>query len=296
MRINFDFLQSPSLLLVFHALKFIYWMIDNEENLPLIDHVMQPVLRSPENYERGGIFHRIFTVITEKIDISDFQKLFLRFFQKFLKLQFSFLAGFFQNILEQKTAKGFRQLSYVWSCTAAFKSADCRNLLQMTVYEMLQYKELRDPVIRNYLKRWLYLTQENFSIILNTVLKEIMRKTNWVIVNKQIFYNYPFDCAALAQNLDHLKTLLDYGSNFFVNFIKCFDIAEEFDYFLEEVNDFMKVFYIEESKKYLSLILRVLMRYVIGELNEQVTNDAKEVAAHKARILDLKVDICSYIA
>ena len=295
LKLNFKYLKSESELLSFQSLKNLHMLLEMDPKHPLIDSYNRFIYTTQKHFEVNELCWQIISKIVGVLDISDFRKLALSFLFKFIKFSISFISSYLISLLQEKKAEGFRQVSVLWMTTSSLTNNDCKLILQDTVHPMLAFVDIEDPIIRNHFKNWLLDSQENFSVILNTVFKELMKYTNWVIKGGKGCYNYPFDCDQFLLSLKNLRTLLVYGSTGYVNYIKTQNISDEFEFFVEELNMMAESSFRDNSKTYLMLLVRSLVRYLSGEYNESLSDSAVDTKDHLSKILRVKEQIAVFL-
>jgi len=274
----------------YSALKFLFSLFDFESKYPTISSYNQIIYGQKRNYEAGGACWIIMAKIVDLVEIYDFKKLALAFLFKFFRFNLGFVSRYLLNLLKQRNAEGFKSVSLLWHATSHYTNSDCRLVLQDTVFEMLTFVEIKDPLIKNYFKNWLTQSQDNFIIILDAVLKDIIKYTNWNFnEKKEIVYKVPYDCEKFLMSLSNLSTIFNYSTTNFVHYIQTFTITPEFEFYDNEMNILLaQYFNVSEQKKYLYFIIKIFLRYLIGQLDTNISADAKEFDRHCEQVLVVK--------
>lgn len=82
---------------------------------------------------------------------------------------------------------------------------------------MLQFANFKDVAIKNHFKNWIISSNENFIIILNTVLKDIIKFTNWNFdKHLKVVYRVPFNCERMIESLGKLEIIYNVSPTTFI--------------------------------------------------------------------------------
>lgn len=259
--------HSRSESLLYRVMEFLYSMIDWEKSslFTLSVRYNNLLYRDSANYAQSGIFWEVLVRLFDLMEISAYKKTALNYFMSFVMENCEFVIGFIRHKLANSTARDFRQIASLWKNTFQQNSSTVRKLLGETVFDMLNYADAEDPLVRNYFKNWLQYSQKNFYLILNRLLKKLYKQTNMKLQNGRIVYNFLFRTAKFSELLRLLRSVFSNGGNLFLNFIRKTHISEEFDVFNVEMNAILRGFFHDQSKKYYSFMLKMLLCYLLSE-------------------------------
>jgi hypothetical protein len=214
------------------------------------------------------------------MEVSAYKKVALNYFMSFVMENCEFVIGFIRKKLANSTARDFRQIASLWKNTSQQNSSTVRKLLGETVFDMLNYADGEDPLVRNYFKNWLQHSQKDFYLILNKLIKKLYQQTHMKLQNGEIVYNFLFNTAKFNGLLRLLKSVFSNGGNSFLNFIRKTSISDEFEVFDAEMNTILENYFQLDCKKYYSFILKMLLCYLLSEpsqdLNSQFLIETEE--------------------
>lgn len=253
--------------LLFRVLEFLYSTLDWEKSsaFTLSVRYNNMLYRDPANYAQKGIFWEVLVRLFDLMEISAYKKTALNYFMSFVMENCEFVIGFIRHKLANSTARDFRQIASLWKNTFQQNSSTVRKLLGETVFDMLDYADAEDPLVRNYFKNWLQYSQKNFYLILNRLLKKLYKQTNMKLQAGRVVYNFLFQTAKFSGLLRLLQSVFTNGGNLFLSFIRKTDISEEFQVFNVEMNALLRNFFQDQSKKYYSFMLKMLLCYLLAE-------------------------------
>lgn len=291
--LNIDVMDNNYEMLSYQALKVLYSMFELESQNKVIFAYNRFIYGNKTHYFEGKICWSIMEKVVDIVEISDFKNLALNFFFKFIKLNLSFVSRFLLNLLAKKSPAEFKKVAILWKSTSRFYNSDCRLILQDTVFEMLSYVDINDPLIRNYFKNWLMESKDNFSIIIDSVVKDINKYTNWKIEDDSVLYVVPFDCDLLLKSLKNLNIIFNNSTAHFIHYIINTQINPEFDFYNEELNIVLKKHFNMPHNTYLFLIIKICARYLIGHLcNDSIKEDKTN---HIENIIEVKSSISIFL-
>jgi hypothetical protein len=270
---QFKFLQSKDEKLSFSALNFIFSLFDSEKKSNTLQRYNNFIYRTKAHYESGNFCWIILSRIVEMIEIYDFKKLALKFFFKLISFNLNFISKFLLSLLATRKSEDFNKVSLIWNCTSSNKTSDISLVLQETVFEMLKFIDNQDLMTGHYFKSWINHSNDNLAIILQTILKSLIKYTSWQSNDDNVIYKIPFDCNKFIQSLNCLVTVYDHSTFNFLNFITITKIPIEFEFFDEEMTLVLKGFFACEEKNYFSFIMKILLRYTIGSLDSNASAD-----------------------
>ena len=291
--LNIKVIHNTYEMLNYHALKVMYSMFEQENKNKVIYSYNRFIYGNKAHYFEGKICWSIMERVVDIIEISDFKNLALNFFFKFVKLNLSFVSRFLLHLLSKKNSTEFKKVAILWKSTSRFYNSDCRLILQDTVFEMLSYVDIDDPLIRNYFKNWLMESKDNFSIIIDSVVKDINKYTNWKIEDDNVLYVVSFDCGMLLKSLKNLNIIFNNSTAHFIHYIINTEINPEFDFYNEELNIVLKKHFDMPQNTYLILIVKICLRYLIGRLCPESLKEDK--TNHSERIIEVKSSISIFL-
>lgn len=294
-QLNFKYTRFESEILCFQSLKFLYWMLLNESRNELVESYNAFFYRTPAHFVPDGLCWRLLATVVDVMEVSDFRQLALSFFQRLLALSRPFVEAFLVGLLRNANLDGFRKLSVIWSSTSRLNTPDVRAVLQATVHHMFEFFELEDPLIINYFKNWLFDSQDNFYIIIDVIIQDLLGLTTWTTRDKTLFYETPFSCANFLVTLKYLRTLLHHGSAIFVNYISHQNASEAFTPQIDQLAATFDGLFRDNNRLYINLIVQVLLRLVKGELALAARNDQPATVEHLAQINHAKERICRFL-
>ena len=264
--------QSQVEPLVFKVLEFLYSMLDWEKSSTFMLSVRynNMLYKDKRNYSSEGIFFIILTKLFNLMEVSAYNKVALDYFMSFVMENCEFVIKFIKKKLANCTARDFRQIASLWKNTSQMNSSTVRKLLGETVFDMLNYANREDPLVRNYFKNWLQYSQKNFYLIVNKLLKKLYLHTNMKLQRGVIVYNYLYRSESFNHQLRLLKAVFTNGGNSFINFIRKTKISEEFEVYDTNMNSILENFYKNPSKKYYSFILKLLLCYLLSKPNRDL--------------------------
>lgn len=264
--------QSQVEPLVFKVLEFLYSMLDWEKSSTFMLSVRynNMLYKDKRNYKNEGIFSIILTKLFNLMEVSAYNKIALDYFMSFVMENCEFVIRFIKKKLANCTARDFRQIASLWKNTSQMNSSTVRKLLGETVFDMLNYANREDPLVRNYFKNWLQYSQKNFYLIVNKLLKKLYLHTNMKLQNGVIVYNYLYRTESFNQQLRLLKAVFTNGGNSFINFIRKTKISEEFEVYDTNMNSILENYYANSSQNYYSFILKLLLCYLLSKPNKDL--------------------------
>lgn len=264
--------QSDVEPLVFKVMEFLYFLLDWEKSSTFTLSVRYNNLlyKDRRNFAEEGIFPVILKRLFDLMEVSAYKKVGLNYFMSFVLENCDFVIQFIRKKLAQSTARDFRQIASLWKNTSQLNSTTIRKLLSETVFDMLNYADREDPLVRNYFKNWLQFSQKNFYLIVNKLLKKLYLHTNMKVVRGRIVYNYLYRTEQFQSLLRLLKSVLTNGGNSFINFIRKTQISSEFEVYDTEMNTILNGFYGNASKKYYAFIVKLLLCYLLSHPNQDL--------------------------
>jgi hypothetical protein len=264
--------QSKVEPLVFKVMEFLYSMLDWDKSSTFTLSVRYNNLlyKDKRNYESSGIFSIILKRLFSLMEVSAYKKISLNYFMSFVLENCDFVIKFIRNKLANSTARDFRQISSLWKNTSHLNSATVRKLLGETVFDMLNYADREDPLVRNYFKTWLQSSEKSFYLIVNKLLKKLYLHTNMKLQGGVIVYNFLYRTDKFHSLLRLLKSVLTNGGNSFINFIRKSRISSEFEVYDTEMNTILENFYDNRSRKYYSFIIKLLLCYLLSKPNKDL--------------------------
>ena len=260
--------------LIFRVLEFFYSMLDWEKcsTFTLSVRYNNLLYKDRNNYSTQGIFWVILVRLFDLMEVSAYKKVALNYFMSFVMENCEFVINFIRNKLANSTARDFRQIASLWKNTSQQNSSTIRKLLGETVFDMLNYADGEDPLVRNYFKNWLQYSQKDFYLILNKLLKKLYQQTHMNLQNGDIVYNYLFSTAKFNGLLRLLKSVFTNGGNSFINFIRKTNISDEFGVFDIEMNTLLENFYQLDCKKYYSFMIKMLLCYLLSDPSKDLNS------------------------
>lgn len=291
---QFTFLQSKSEIVSYSALQFLYSMFEFERKSPIVASYNQFIYKTKVHYEPGNVCMQLMNRVVEMIEIYDFKRMALRFLYKLITYNFIFVSTYLLNILAGKRAEDFNKVAMIWNATSANVTSDVRLVLQETVFEMLSFIEIQDLMIGHYFKSWLNQNTDNLSIVLQTVLKSLIKFSSWSFSDKAVVYKVPFECDAFMRVLKHLETIYEQATFNFLNYIYKTKIPVEFEFYDEEMSIVLKNHFVSEENSFFGLILKIFLRYVVGSL-DAAQEDQRAVSQHNAGIDRVKEAIVLFL-
>ena len=295
LKTQFTLIESKHDNVAYAAMRFLLSLFDYENANPLIATYNSFIYNRKEHYEEDALCWKIMFKISDLIEINDFKRISLAFLFKFLNFNLHFVTKFLLHLLKDRSPEGFKKVSYVWLATSGFSNSDIRLVLNDTVFQMLTFVEINDPLIKNHFKNWLTQSKDNFIIILDAVLKELIRCTNWRQDNGSVVYAVPFSCDGFHLGLKHLKTILNYSVSNFMHYVEKYSITPEFEFYLEEIVILLPNVYKNPPKTYLFFIVQMFLRYLVGELALHPDMDKAVVEEHLEKIPLVKEEIIMFL-
>ena len=292
---QFKFLQSKNETLSYSALNFLFSMFEYEKKSTIIVHYNSFIFKTKLHYEKGNICWLILSKVVDMVEIYDFKKLALKFFFKLVGFHISFTSNFLLSILATKKPENFNKIALIWNSTSSNRTSDCRLVLQETVFEMLKFIEMKDLMISHYFKSWINQSNDNLTIILQTVLKSLIKYTSWNFNEITVSYKIPFDCSKFIQSLAYLVTVYDNSTFNFLNYIIKTKIPVEFEFYDEEMTLVLKSFFTSDETTFFIFILKLLLRYILGTLNANNDENTEAVYAHLDNVHAVKEAIVIFM-
>lgn len=274
--ILFKFLAISNDRVTYHVLKFIYDLFEIEKDYRMIKKYQIYLYHKKKHFEENQLCFLIFQKIIDIIEISDFKELCLHYYLKFVRINFKFVSKRILQILEKKNSQNFVKIALLWNYTSHYTNSDCMLVLQDSVFLMLDHAKSFNPILLNHFKNWLINSYSSFRIILDSIIKRILKFTNWVKKEKKVYYNYPFDCDRFLESLEYIEILIKNCRQIFIQFLPNKEVSSEFDFFNKEINLVLgNMFVLKKKNKYayLIFIIKILLRYFIGELNPEVIDE-----------------------
>jgi hypothetical protein len=204
------------------------------------------------------------------MEVNAYKNIALNYFLNFVIENCSFVIEFVKDKLRSDRARDFRQIAGLWKHPNIMKSSMFRKLLEESVFDMLHYSDIEDPLVRNYFRNWLQFSEKNFIIIVNKILKKLYLHSNMKLINKELVYNVMFNTQTFDKLLRLLQAVFSYGGNSFLNFVKKTEILEEFEVYDTEMNSLLSNYYVYNSKKYFSFIVKLMLCYLLAKPNNQI--------------------------
>ena len=294
--ILFKFLDISNDRVTYHVLKFIYDLFEIEKDYRMIKKYQIYLYYKKKHFESGQLCSIIFQKIIDIIEISDFKDLCLHYYLKFVRINFKFVSQRILELLETKNSQNFVKIALLWNYTSHYTNSDCMLVLQDSVFLMLDHAKSHNPILLNHFKNWLIKSYSSFRIILDSIIKRILKFTNWVKKGKQILYNYPFDCNKFLESLEYIEIVIKNCKQIFIQFLPHKEVSSEFDFFIKEIDLVLgKMFVIKKKNRYayFIFIIKILLRYFIGELNQDIKIDNK--ADHLEEIFLVKEKIAKIL-
>ena len=258
--------------LVFYSLEFLYTMLDWEEVLThsLAVRYNNFLYKEKMHFQEKGVFTKLLKRIFDLMEVNAYKKIAINYFLSFVLENCEFVVKFVKKKLRSETARDFRQIASLWKHTSHIKSSKVRLCLQETVFDMLNYSDKEDPLIRNYFRNWLQFSENNFILIVDNLLKKLYQHTNMQLQNGQIVYNFLYNTRTFDRLLKLLKSVFVYGGNLFIQFIRKFSISSEFETFNIEIDTILGSLFQNYSKKYYVFILKMLLMYLLADPNKDL--------------------------
>ena len=262
--------------LIFNVLDFLYSMLnwDSVSNYSLTVTYNTILYKDPRNFAEQGLFTVILSKLFDLMEVNAYKKLANDYFISFVLENCDFVIQFIRKKLKSGTARDFRQIARLWKHPTILKSSTVRKLLGETVFDMLEYAHKEDPLIRNYFKNWLQYSEKNFVLIVNKLLIKLYQHSNMKLQNGNIVYNVMFNTRTFDKLLKLLQAVFNHGGNSFINFIRKMNISNEFEVFDTEMNTILSGLYSNESKRYYSFILKLLLTYLLAKPNVQLIQNS----------------------
>lgn len=292
---QFRFLQSKKEILSYSALNFLYSLLDYEKKWVLIANYNQFIYKTKRHFEKDGICWVVMTKIVDMIEIYDFKKLALKFLAKMTIFNFGFTCQFFLIILNNRRAEDFNKIALIWNATSASQVGDSRLVLQETVFEMLSFIEIKDLMITHYFKSWLNQSNDNLTIVLQTVLKGLIKYTSWNFSENDVVYKVPFDCDKFIQSLNCLIIVYENSTYNFLNYIIKTKIPIEFEFYDEEMTIILKNYFQSDETVFLVFILKIFLRYIVGFLDRKIGHDKIAEKVHIENVHRVKEAIVIFL-
>ena len=292
---QFKFLHSKKELLSYSALNFLFSMFEFEKKSPLILSYNAFLFKTKTHYLNGGVCWLIMGKIVDMIEIYDFKKLALRFLYKIITFNFVFASNFLLAILANRRAEDFNKVALIWNATSGNTKSDSRLVLQETVFEMLGFIETKDLMISHYFKSWLNQNNDNLTIVLQTVLKGLIKYTSWNFNDNLVVYKVAFDCDRFIVSLNWLNTVYENSTFNFLNYIIKTKIPVEFEFYDEEMSIVLKGIFVSEDNTFFLFILKVCLRYIVGNLDCDILDDQKLVVKHQDNVHRVKESIVMFL-
>lgn len=288
----FELIGNDYEIISYQSLKFIYFLFFKQKNY---QQITKFIFNKKEYYEKNKICWVMIEKIIELLEISGFRSLVLNYISRFIYYNIKFVSNYILQLLNKKTAIEFRKVSLLWKATGKSKNDDFTLILKDTVFKMLGFIRFNDPLIRSYFKDWLLESQNNFSIVLNNVFKEIIDYTDWVKKKGKIFYNKNFDCESFLKSLDNLDIVLEYGKINFLHYMKNNSIPDYFEIYNIEIDQFTnKKLLFEKNSTYIYFLIKILVRYLLGHLNDEISF-TKKIGEHLKKKVEVKEKILIFI-
>ena len=211
------------------------------------------------------------------MEVNAYKNVALNYFLNFVIEDCSFVIEFVKDKLKLQRARDFRQIASLWKHPNIMKSSMFRRLLEESVFDMLDYSDQEDPLIRNYFRNWLQFSEKNFIIIVNKILKKLYLHSNMKLNNNKLVYNVLFNTQTFDRLLKLLQAVFYSGGNSFLNFVRKTDILEEFGVYDSEMNSLLTNYYSFESKKYYSFILKLMLCYLLATPNKSLYSSSESI-------------------
>lgn len=261
--------------LVYRALEFLYSMLDWDKAslFTLSVRYNNLLYKDAQNFSESGVFWGVLVKLFDLMEISAYKKVALSYFMSFVMENCEFVIGFIRAKLARATARDFRQIASLWKNTFQQNSSTVRKLLGETVFDMLNYADAEDPLVRNYFKNWLQHSQKNFYLILNRLLKKLYLQTNMKLQAGRVVYNFLFRTEQFAHLLRLLRSVFTSGGNSFLNFIRKTRISDEFEVYSAEMDAILDSFFRDDSKKYYSFLLKLLLCYLLADPSAELNSE-----------------------
>lgn len=81
----------------------------------------------------------------------------------------------------------------------------------------------------------------------------------------------------------------------FLHFVINFDVSAEFEFYEEELSIVLKGRFAHKSRRLLFFILKIFLRYLIGELDSKDCQQDEAFRVHKDNISSVKECICHFL-
>lgn len=258
--------------LIFNSINFLYSLIDWESisSFPLAVKYNNLLYKQTSHFDKNGLFSVLVSKLFDLMEVNAYKNIALNYFLNFVIENCSFVIEFVKDKLRSDRARDFRQIAGLWKHPNIMKSSMFRKLLEESVFDMLHYSDIEDPLIRNYFRNWLQFSEKNFIIIVNKILKKLYLHSNMKLIGKDLVYNVMFNTQTFDKLLRLLQAVFSYGGNSFLNFVKKTEILEEFEVYDTEMNSLLSNLYVYESKKYFSFIAKLMLCYLLAKPNNQI--------------------------
>lgn len=285
--------QSQNDPLVFYSLEFLYMLLDWDDVLSysLAVRYNNFLYRQKHHFTENGIFTMLLKRIFDLMEVNAYKKIALNYFLSFVLENCDFVVKFVKKKLRSETARDFRQIASLWKLTSHIKSSKVKLCLQETVFDMLNYSDKEDPLIRNYFRNWLQYSENNFILIVDNLLKKLYLHTNMQVQNGRIVYNYLYNTRTFDRLLKLLKSVFVYGGNLFLHFVRKFSISPEFETFNAEIDAILGGIFSNSSKKYYVFIVKMLLIYLLADPNKDLYSDRNNLTFELGFFLILKIHI-----